>query len=147
MGSHEKKEDLNRRRFLHSAAAVGAGMVFSPMVPANSGEKKKDDINVALLGAGAQGKVLTTACLQIPGIRFKAVCDIWSSYNQGNTSRLLKKYRHDNNAYVDYREMLAKEKDLDAVIVATPDFRHAEHTVACLKAGKKLLFKPEEFKA
>jgi predicted dehydrogenase len=49
--------------------------------------------------------------------------------------RLLKKYGHDVNGYVDYRDMLANEKDLDAVIIATPDFWHAEHTINCLKAG------------
>ena len=37
--------------------------------------------------------------------------------------------------YADYREMLAKETDLDAVIIASPDFVHAEQTIACLKAG------------
>jgi predicted dehydrogenase len=68
------------------------------------------------------------------GICFKAVCDIWS-YNRDWVSKRLKAYRHDNNTYVDYREMLDKDKDLDAVIIATPDFWHAEHTVACLKAG------------
>jgi predicted dehydrogenase len=47
----------------------------------------------------------------------------------------LGKYGHKLNAYEDYREMLANEKDLDAVIVATPDFWHAEHATACLEAG------------
>jgi predicted dehydrogenase len=94
-----------------------------------------DDINVALLGAGAQGQVLMNACLKIPGIRFKAVCDIWKEYNQKRVYRLLGKYGHKLNAYEDYREMLANEKDLDAVIVATPDFWHAEHATACLEAG------------
>ena len=37
--------------------------------------------------------------------------------------------------------MLDKEKHLDAVIVATPDWMHAEHTIACLKAGKHVLRK------
>jgi len=87
------------------------------------------------LGAGAQGQVLIDSCLKIPGLRFKAVCDIWKAYNQKKVSRLLKKYRHENNTYVDYQEMLDKEKDLDAVIIATPDFWHAEHAIACLKAG------------
>ena len=48
---------------------------------------------------------------------------------------MLQAYKHEHNAYVDYKEMLDKEKDLDAVLVATPDFWHAEHAVACLKAG------------
>ena len=38
--------------------------------------------------------------------------------------------------FEDYREMLTAVPDLDAVFVATPDFMHAEHTNACLKAGK-----------
>ena len=110
-------------------------MAFSPMVLGQTGSKKPDDINVALLGAGAQGQVLMTACRNIPGIRFKAVCDIWTAYNQKRVSRMLKAYKHEHNDYVDYKEMLDKEKDLDAVIVATPDFWHCRHTVACLEAG------------
>ncbi len=108
---------------------------FSPVVIGQVAGKKEDDINVALLGAGAQGQVLMNACLKIPGVRFSAICDIWEAYNQKRVSRMLDRYGHKNNSYVDYKEMLDKEKDLDAVIVATPDFWHAEHTIACLKAG------------
>jgi len=125
-----------RRSFLHSAAAAGAGLVLPQMVSGKTGNgKKPDDINVALLGAGEQGRVLMYDCLKIPGIRFKAVCDIWTAYNQKRVSRILKAYKHEHNTYVDYEEMLDKEKDIDAVIIATPDFWHADHTVACLKAG------------
>jgi len=111
-------------------------LAFSPMVLGEpSVDNKLDDINVALLGVGGQGRVLMNACLKIQGIRIKAVCDIWESYNQKRVSRMLGKYRHEHNTYTDYREMLDKEKDLDAVIVATPDFWHPPHTVACLEAG------------
>jgi predicted dehydrogenase len=48
----------------------------------------------------------------------------------------LKKRKHEVTGYVEYQEMLEKEKDIDAVIVASPDFVHAEHTCAALKAGK-----------
>ncbi|MCJ7777907.1 MAG: Gfo/Idh/MocA family oxidoreductase [Sedimentisphaerales bacterium] len=136
MSNQKIEKGINRRSFLRSTAAVGAGLVFSPMVSAQTGSSEKaDDINVALLGAGEQGQVLIDACMKIPGLRFKAVCDIWTDYNQKKVSRRLKAYRHENNTYLDYREMLDKEKDLDAVIIATPDFWHAEHTIACLKAG------------
>ena len=136
MSNRMKKEKINRRNFLHTAAGVGAGLVFSPIAAGqNKAGAKPDDINVALLGAGEQGRILMNVCLKIPGVRFKAVCDIWTKYNQKRASRLLKKYHHENNAYVDYKEMLDKEKDLDAVIIATPDFWHADHTVDCLKAG------------
>jgi len=135
MSNQKTSEEMNRRSFLRSTAAAGAGLAFSPMVLGQAGGKKPGDINVGLLGCGAQGQVLMNACLKIPGIRFKAVCDIWKAWNQKRVSRILKAYKHVNNTYVDYREMLDKEKDLDAVIIATPDFWHSEHAVACLEAG------------
>ena len=129
-------KEVNRRNFLFSTAAAGAGMVLSPQVMAQTGGKKKDTINVAILGCGAQGQVLMDACLAMddPNVRFVAVCDIWA-YNQRRVSRTLKAYKHPNKTYVDFQEMLEKEKDLDAVIIATPDFWHSTHTVACLKKG------------
>ena len=130
-----QKKGIDRRTFLRSTAAVGAGLAFSPrMFAAASGGA--DDVNIALLGAGAQGQVLMQAMLKIPGVRFKAVCDIWEAYNQKRVSRLLQRYGHENNAYVDYKEMLDKEKgNIDAVVIATPDFWHAEHAIACMEAG------------
>lgn len=136
MNGKSKKESINRRIFLRSAAVTGAGLAFTPIAFGQTGAGKRlDDINVALLGVGEQGQVLMTACLKIPGIRIKAVCDIWEKYNRKRVSRLLKAYRHVHNTYTDYKEMLDKEKDLDAVIIATPDFWHARHTVDCLNAG------------
>ena len=135
MSKNKNKKQIDRRSFLRSTAAAGAGLFFSPMVAERANAKKEDDINVALLGCGAQGQVLMDACRNIPGIRFKAVCDIWTAYNQRRVSRLLQVYKHEHNTYVDYKDMLDKEKDLDAVIVATPDFWHAEHAIACMKAG------------
>jgi predicted dehydrogenase len=100
-------------------------------------------IDVALLGAGAQGQVLTDAMLRITGLRFRAVCDIWAEYNQKRVVNILRKFKHEVNAYEDYREMLDKEKELEAVVIATPDFWHAQHTVDCLKAGKHVYCEKE----
>jgi len=101
------------------------------------------EINVAILGAGAQGQVLMEAMLRIPGLRFRAVCDIWEEYNQRRVVNSLKRFKHEVNGYADYREMLDKEKEIDAVIIATPDFWHAQHTVDCLEAGKHVYCEKE----
>ncbi|HXY40310.1 MAG TPA: Gfo/Idh/MocA family oxidoreductase [Vicinamibacteria bacterium] len=101
------------------------------------------EVNVALLGAGAQGQVLLDSMLRIAGLRFRAVCDIWTEYNQKRVVNTLRKYKFEVNGYEDYREMLDKEKQLDAVVIATPDFWHAQHTVDCLKAGKHVYCEKE----
>ena len=133
--STDRAGALSRRRFLRSAGAASAGLVLSGVargqeaaVPAAA------DINVALIGSGSQGRVLLMDCLKIEGVRFRAVCDIWD-YHQRYAANILKRYDQPVNVYVDYREMLAAEGDLDAVIVATPDWMHAEHAIACMDAG------------
>ena len=144
------KSKLDRRDFLQGLASIPVLGLFgyaatkqdsyvktkkaelsSTKIPTG----KLSDINVALLGVGAEGDVLLTSMLKIPGLRFRAVCDIWTDFNLKKAANKLEKYDHKINRYEDYREMLAKEKDLDAVIIATPDFWHSEHTVACLEAG------------
>jgi predicted dehydrogenase len=149
---NEKKEKstLDRRDFLQGMATVPVLGLFGyalakerkyvnaakqAKLGGSKSDEKVEELNVALLGAGAEGSVLLNAMLQIPGLRFRAVCDIWAEYNQKRAVNLLKKYKYDVNGYEDYREMLDKEKGLDAVIIATPDFWHSQHTVDCLSAG------------
>ena len=83
------------------------------------------------------------AMLRIPGLRFRAVCDIWTEYNLRRVVNTLKRFKQEPNGYEDYREMLDKEKQLDAVIIATPDFWHAQHTIDALKAGKHVYCEKE----
>ncbi len=136
-----KGKKLSRRDFLKSSASAGLGMAMAggaltgASLSGSAQEKKKPtELRIALIGAGTQGRVLIESCLRIPGIRFVAVCDIWE-YSQRYASRYLKKYGHAVNVYEDYRDMLNKEKNLDAVIVATPDWMHAEHANACMESG------------
>ncbi len=131
----------SRRDFLRSSASAGLGIALTgrtlsgaAMLPGQEEDQNLPDLNVAVIGAGQQGRILIESCLRIPGIRMKAVCDIWA-YSQRYASRYLKKYGHEVNVYEDYRELLSKEKDLDAAIVATPDWMHATQTNACLEAG------------
>ncbi len=129
----KRKHSIPRRHFLRSTAAVGAGLAVSPMI-VKAENLGSNDLNIGIIGVGAQGQVLMNACLKIKNVKFRAVCDIWEDWHLKRAYRLLKKYRHDVTAYVDYQEMLANAKDLDGVIVATPDFWHAPHAEACFNA-------------
>lgn len=133
----EKNENFQTRRdFLQTAAVAGTTLILSPMISAEQESvENPDDINVALIGAGSQGQALINSCRNIPGVHFKALCDIWVDYNLHRTAKVLEYYGREVKQYEDYKKMLADEKNLDAVIIATPDFWHAEQTIACLKAG------------
>lgn len=119
---------VDRRSFL--TAVAGAALSAHAI-----GAAAADTLNLALIGAGTQGQALLGACVKLPGVRIKALCDIWTDYNLVNTSRVLEKYKHEHATYTDLAELLGAERDLHAAIIATPDFCHAEQTVACLKAG------------
>lgn len=127
---------VSRRTFLSTSAKLSAVIAAAPYISrAAEVGAKGDTVNVAVIGCGAQGTILTNAAMPIPGVRFKAVCDIWP-YALTSSSRRLQKFQHDAKPFEDYKQMLDEVKDLDAVIIATPDFMHAEHTNAALKAGK-----------
>lgn len=127
---------IKRRDFIKTTAAATTAGIVAPYVHRGHAQlNNSDELRIALLGAGAQGQVLMNACLKLKNIRFGAVCDIWEKYNQRRATRILQKYGHDVKPYLDYRNMLNRDKDLDAVVIATPDFWHADHTVGCLEAG------------
>ncbi len=132
----KKFPTLTRRSFLSSSAKLGTVIAAAPYISrAAELGAKGDTLNIAVIGCGEQGSILTKAALNVPGIRFVAVCDIWP-FKLTPAERLLKKYEHDPKPFEDYQEMLATVKEIDAVLIATPDFKHAEHTNAALRAGK-----------
>lgn len=134
---------ISRRDFVLASAAAGAGLALSGSAFGQENQpKKSDDLNIAVIGVGAQGRVLLESIIRIPGIRVVAICDIWD-YSLKYATRFVKKFGHVANGYENYKEMLDKEKDLDAVVVASPDFMHAEHTNACLRAGKHVYCEKE----
>jgi predicted dehydrogenase len=131
---------ISRREFLGAtAAAAGAGLLLTSCRPDDTPQpsSKKtplDTLNVALIGFGEEGHVLLESLLNIEGVRVVALCDIWD-YHRDEGERYLKKIGRAVRAYENYEDLLSREKDLQAVVVATPDFWHAPMTNTCLKAG------------
>ncbi len=129
--------EMSRREFVQSMSAGVAGLAAlggASTAFGNTAAGSADEVVVGIIGSGVQGRILLNDCVNIPGVRFKAICDIWP-FAQRYAGNTLRRAGQQVEIYEDYREMLEKEKDLDAVIVASPDFVHAEHTIACLKAG------------
>jgi predicted dehydrogenase len=127
---------LNRRQFLGGSLAAGAAIAtpFAKVLGAN------DTIGLGVIGVGSNvkiggmGKNEIRAFLKIPGIRFVALCDCDSAHLMPEVNRL-----HEHNpgikAYTDMRELL-DDKNVDAVIVTTPNHWHALATIWACQAGK-----------
>jgi predicted dehydrogenase len=133
--SSQDTPSVSRRDFIATSAAAGGLALGAPSII--KAQSSSDEINVGLIGFGQQGQVQVEAAINIPNVKFRALCDIWP-YAQKKGIGTLLRYGHDvrDHYYEDYREMLEKEKGLDAVLIASPDFMHSPMTVDALSAGK-----------
>jgi predicted dehydrogenase len=127
---------MNRREFLTTSAA-------SLAVPYASGSSANrvaanDKIVVALIGCGGMGGADLGGFIRLPDFEIAALCDIDKNQIATKMKQLEKGQRPTDNvkAYEDYRKMIDERKDLDAVIVATPDHHHAYALVHACHGGK-----------
>ena len=127
---------MKRRDFISTGVTLGAGLVVSPLLGDDVTALPADKVlRVAVVGCGRQGRAIINACLRIPNLRFVAVCDILLSA-RNSAKFYLESEDIEVSAYTDYAEMLENERaNLDAVILATPDFVHASQAVAAMNAG------------
>jgi predicted dehydrogenase len=90
-----------------------------------------DHIQIALIGAGGQGQGDTAVALRVPGVKLVAVADCYD----GRLEHCKELWGDDIFTTRDYAEILAR-KDIDAVIIATPDHWHKRTSVDAMRAGK-----------
>lgn len=90
-----------------------------------------DTIQIALIGAGGMGQGDAKMATSIPGVKLIAACDCYD----GRLKHMKEVYGPDTFTTRDYREIVGK-KEIDAVIIATPDHWHSRISVDCLNAGK-----------
>ncbi len=125
----ESAHGKSRRVFMKSAGAAAAFTIVPRHVLGGSGyTPPSDKLNIAGIGVGGMGKNNIRAC---ETENIVALCDVDDEYS----AEVYKKYP-DAGVYTDYRNMLEKQKDIDAVIVATPDHSHAVTALAAMELGK-----------
>jgi len=126
----------DRRTFIKTASAAAAGTVipFEAFSIGKPGVSASEKINVALVGGNSMGWSDLTSFLKNPEVECVALCDIDRNILNKRTDELVKLNRSKPKLYVDYRKML-ENKDIDAVIVGTPDHWHCLIFVESLEAG------------
>ena len=114
-----------RRHFLKTAAATPA------MLAAQAPKSANDHIQVALIGAGGQGSEDARMSIGQHGVKLVAVSDCYD----GRLERAREVFGKDVATTRDYREILAR-RDVDAVIIGTPDHWHRNISMEAMNAGK-----------
>jgi len=118
-----------RRHFLQATAA--AGMLAPALAAQEHKHSANDRVQVAVIGLGGMGTGDAHSSTAVPGVELVAVSDIY----QGRLDHAKEVFGKDVFTTRDYREVLAR-KDIDAVIVATPDHWHSQISIDALNAGK-----------
>ncbi len=153
---------MKRRDFIKTAATSGLAFSVIPshVLGGQGRVSPNDKLNVALIGCGTQGLGSLRGWLRDPDMHFISVCDpnkdsydypLWGpsrgenkGFNGGREPgrRMVNEYYAENNkrgsykgctAYADFRELLEKENDLDAIIIMTPDHLHATIAIAAMR--------------
>jgi predicted dehydrogenase len=124
---------------MEMGAATGivalTGMAQSDIKPSRAVRFRKPDekLNMAFIGSGGRGSDNLREFYAL-GENIVALCDIDRGRLKGSANQV-KERCPDVRTYQDYREMLANENDLDAVVVSTPDHMHAMCAIAAMKQG------------
>ncbi|MGH9629722.1 MAG: Gfo/Idh/MocA family protein [Bryobacteraceae bacterium] len=118
---------ISRRGVLRGAAGTAAAMSassYSKVLGAN------DRVRLGLIGCGGRGVYVMETFIKTDQVEVPAVCDVWPERTDG-----AKKKAPNAKAFLDHRKLL-DEKDVDAVLIATPDHWHAAIAIDALNAGK-----------
>src|SRR5258708_3257596 len=130
--------DFNRREFMGASAAVAAGMV-APL--ALAAEKKRvaasEKIVVALVGCGGLSRDDLAEFMRVPEVEVAGVCDVDPKHIEDALGDIKKAKRRVENVKTeaDFRKIVER-KDIDAVIVGTPDHWHAYVLIAACANNK-----------
>ena len=117
-----------RRHFVQNSLALGAGLLVLRDSRSAVGYPANEKLDIAGVGIGGMG---AANLRNLESENIVALCDV----DPAHAKRAILRYPN-AKFFVDFREMLAKQKDIDAVVVATPDHTHAVISMAAIRAGK-----------
>lgn len=120
---------ISRRKFVAASTAFGLFQIVPRNILGGAHHTAASDkLNIAGIGVGGKGKNDLSNC---DTENIVALCDVDHNYAAGTFAKYPKA-----KVYTDYRELLEKQKDIDAVAIATPDHTHAVIAMAAMQAGK-----------
>jgi len=127
---------INRRRFIQLGATATAAIPFTmSMGNFESGLMPPDEpIKIGIIGTGDRGEWECYILSQTPGIEVVACCDTIPAHLQNGLNEAEKGAK----GYSDYRKLL-EQKDIDAVLIATPQHLHYEMAIDAINAGKHII--------
>lgn len=133
----------SRRKFLQQSAMLAAGSIIIPSVQSNAFNVFKsrfpayNQLNIGAIGINGMGWSNVQAALNVPGVNLVALCDVDKNVLDRRLNELSKNGTDFSRikTYGDYRKLL-EQKDIDAVIIGTPDHWHALIMIHACEAGK-----------
>jgi predicted dehydrogenase len=150
-------KQLSRRKFIKSAAIGAVGVVMLPQFLASCKQNKKDAdgtedgvIRIGFIGLGQQAMYLLNGFIGIPDIQIIAGSDVYGVKRDRFMKRVNDYYTKNDQqieveTYENYKDLIAR-KDIDAVVIASPDHWHAFMAIDACKAKKNIyLEKPLTF--
>lgn len=128
---------IDRRNFIKSSSVITAGMAVAPLAGSSVHVSATETVNMGLIGCRNRGNRVMSYFLSNPGVRCSAVCDIDQDILRSTADKVAKIQGRSPDMYDDYRKILDR-KDIDAVLIATPDHWHCLQFVDACKAGKDI---------
>lgn len=122
--------DSTRREFLVQSAGALTVMALVPQL-SRAAEKLTGPVNVAIIGAGRQGRAIIGELQKLEGVKIAAICDTLQSRLDASLRRV-----QGAEGFTDHKALLDKAKDATAIIIATPTHLHRQIAVDCLAAGR-----------
>jgi predicted dehydrogenase len=129
---------MKRRTFISKTAMGATGIGLSTVLPVSAFSRRAsaaDKVNVALIGCRNMGFGVLNHAMTFHDVNCVALCDIDETVLNQRSHELATKYKSKPKLYKDFRKLL-EQKDVDAVIIGTPDHWHCLQTIYALEAGK-----------